>query len=396
MLGSLVVSSYGRNCNWMVVETEMGEFGNSGIEEQAKAGMDNCSSRDKDEQPPGDERDTDEQPPADESVQEQEIVTFEDLRNLFCLLEDKDGGPVWQLMMDKSTPNITYQAWRRDPEIGPTQYRTRTIFEDVIPELVRDFFWDDDFRPKWDDMLIYFKTLEECPRTGSMISHWIRKLPFFCGDREYIIGRRIWESGRTYFCVTKAVPYPSLPRHNKPKRVDTYHSCWKIQAVESRKRDGRLTACEVIFFHQEDTGLPKELVKFGVRRGMWAQVKKLCHGLYAYQNEQMSGAPLSHCAFMARISMKVPASFFSNLANPIKIEDVAQVSSAQVSSTQASSAQVSSAQDSSNAQKGDRWKWAIVGGIIVLVCCLDKGALSKALIFGATRRLKNLRKKNDP
>lgn len=29
------------------------------------------------------------------------------------------------------------------------------------------------------------------------------QFPFFCSDREYIIGRRIWASGKTYYCVTK-------------------------------------------------------------------------------------------------------------------------------------------------------------------------------------------------
>ena len=52
------------------------------------------------------------------------------------------------------------------------------MFEDASPEIVRDFFWDDEFRmkSKWDDMLIYHKTLEQCPRTGTMIVHWVRKV----------------------------------------------------------------------------------------------------------------------------------------------------------------------------------------------------------------------------
>lgn len=41
---------------------------------------------------------------------------------------------------------------------------------------MRDFFWDDDFRPKWDAMLAYCKVLEECPHNGTMISHWIKKV----------------------------------------------------------------------------------------------------------------------------------------------------------------------------------------------------------------------------
>ena len=43
---------------------------------------------------------------------------------------------------------------------------------------MRDFFGDDEFRMsnKWDDMLIYHKTLEECHTTGTMKVHWVRKV----------------------------------------------------------------------------------------------------------------------------------------------------------------------------------------------------------------------------
>lgn len=61
-------------------------------------------------------------------------------------------------------------------QTGPTVYRSRTVFEDVTPEVVRDYFWDDEFRPKWDPMLVYFKILEECPHTGTMIVQWIKKV----------------------------------------------------------------------------------------------------------------------------------------------------------------------------------------------------------------------------
>lgn len=50
------------------------------------------------------------------------------------------------------------------------------MFEDATPELVRDFFWDDEFRLKWDDMLIHASILEECPTTGTMVVHWVRKV----------------------------------------------------------------------------------------------------------------------------------------------------------------------------------------------------------------------------
>uniref|UniRef100_A0A2P2JKZ9 START domain-containing protein n=1 Tax=Rhizophora mucronata TaxID=61149 RepID=A0A2P2JKZ9_RHIMU len=162
--------------------------------------------------------------------EKEDIVTENDFEHLLHLLEEKDGQMEWQFMMEKSTPNLAYQAWRHEPQTGPTIFRSRTVFEDATPELVRDFFWDDEFRPKWDPMLAYFKILEEHPHTGAMINHWIKKFPFFCSDREYIIGRRIWEAGKTYYCVTKGVPYPALPKRDKPRRVELYFSSWVIKA----------------------------------------------------------------------------------------------------------------------------------------------------------------------
>lgn len=51
------------------------------------------------------------------------------------------------------------------------------MYENATPELLRDFFWDDEFRLKWDDMLVHAELLEECPATGTMVVHWTRKVP---------------------------------------------------------------------------------------------------------------------------------------------------------------------------------------------------------------------------
>ena len=64
-------------------------------------------------------------------------------------------------------------------QTGPPQYRSSTIFEDAIPEMVRDFFWDDEFRPKFDPMLIHSETLEKSHTTGTMVVQWVRKVTNF-------------------------------------------------------------------------------------------------------------------------------------------------------------------------------------------------------------------------
>ncbi|CAL9146783.1 unnamed protein product [Musa hybrid cultivar] len=312
----------------------------------------------------------------EERRSEKLAVTEEDLQHLFRLVEVTDGGPEWHKMMDKSLPNMRYQAWRRDPETGPPQYRSSTLYEDVTPEIVRDLFWDDEFRIKngWDDMLLEHTTLEECPTTGTMVVQWVRKFPFFCSNREYIIGRRIWESGRTYYCITKGVPRPAVPRRNKPRRVDLYYSSWCIRAAESR-RDGRMTACEVLLFHHEDMGIPWEIAKLGVRQGMWSCVRKIEPGLRAYQLARRSNEPLSRFAFMAQINTKFDADKLRSF------ESITDLSGNVV-----------------EAEKQKNWtssipKFLVVGGAVAIACTLDHGLLTKAVIFGVARRFANIGKR---
>lgn len=45
------------------------------------------------------------------------VVTEEDFEHLCHLVERKDGGPAWKHMMDRSSPNMSCQAWQRDPEV---------------------------------------------------------------------------------------------------------------------------------------------------------------------------------------------------------------------------------------------------------------------------------------
>ncbi|CAD5187163.1 uncharacterized protein LOC135678117 [Musa acuminata AAA Group] len=303
-------------------------------------------------------------------VAEHDIISEKDLEHLLHLLDDKVGDAAWQNQMERTTPNMIYHAWRHEPEVGPIIYRSRTVFEDATPELVRDFFWDDDFRLKWDSMLAYYEILEEIPESGTMINHWIKKFPFFCSDREYIIGRRIWESGGTYYCVTKGVPYQSLPKNEKPRRVELYFSSWRIRAVESRKQDGQLSSCEVTLVHYEDMGIPKDVAKVGVRHGMWGAVKRLQSGMRAYQMMRKTEASLSRCALMARITTKIP---IDGSITPLEAETsrASEAASGIVNSTQL---------------HGLDWKWVVVGGVAV-VCGLQAGLVGKALLVGAARRL---------
>ncbi|KAI5065885.1 hypothetical protein GOP47_0018509 [Adiantum capillus-veneris] len=313
-----------------------------------------------------------------------------DLLDLHRTVHGKEGGLPWDLMMERSAPGMTYQAWRRDPKNGPTEYKSRTIFEDSTPELVKDFYWDDEFRSVWDDMLIFAQSKEDCTETGAQIVHWVRKFPFFCSDREYLIGRRIFEVDGSFYCVTKAVPYAAVPRRDKPLRVDVYNSSWCIRAGESCVKKGQLTACEVMFFHAEDMHIPKNIAKLGVRQGMWGLVKKMEPGLRKYQAQRAMAKPLSKSARMAQAYTRMSPNYFDSLSVKTLEEEFAydwsgrQDDDVNYEDNDVTRSNEVTQDDSCN--QGGGWKWMIVGGAVVLACTLDRGVLGRAVIFGLARR----------
>ncbi|TVU41938.1 hypothetical protein EJB05_15498, partial [Eragrostis curvula] len=301
---------------------------------------------------------------------ERDIVTERDLEHLLQLLDNMESGDSsWQHLMERTTSNMIYKAWRREPEVGPIMHCSHTIFEDATPELVRDFFWDGDFRLKWDHMLAYSKTLDEFSHNGTTIVHWIKKFPFFCSDREYIFGGRIWESGKTYYCVTKGVAYPSMPKKEKPRRVELYFSSWRIRAVQSPKHPGQMSACEVTLVHYEDMGIPKDVAKVGVRHGMWGAVKKLQSGFRAYQKMRETENTLSRSAIMAQVTTKISIAGSNDLLDQ-----------------GLSRANKTSDENDGSRAVGFDWKWVMVGGAVAAVCVLNTGLVGKVLLLGAARR----------
>lgn len=146
------------------------------------------------------------------------------------------------------------------------------------------------------------------------------------------------------------------------------------ETVKSSKGDGQLTACEVILFHHEDMGIPREIAKFGIRQGMWGAVKNIERGLHLYQNERASGAPLSRSAVLAQINTKINPDYMKSLE--ISEEDSPETE----------------LQGSSPEKPGglNIPKLIVFGGAVVLACTLDHGLLTKAVIFGVARRFGNI------
>ncbi|KAL3574702.1 hypothetical protein D5086_022803 [Populus alba] len=211
-------------------------------------------------------------------------------------------------MMDRSTTTMRYQAWKRDPKIVLLNIRSSTVFEDASPEVVKDFFWDDDFRTKE-----YHAHLSQ-------------------GE--------ISLDGLTY--TTQA---------GVSEQILTTPDHWAIAL--SRKE--------------------LEIVKLGVRQGMWGTVKKIEPGLHAYQKARALGAELSRPAFIAQINTKINPELLRSLGGD---ENLSENEAATTTSEKSLGQNIP--------------KLLIFCGAIILACSFDRGLLTKAFIFNMGRRFGNM------
>lgn len=145
--------------------------------------------------------------------------------------------------------------------------------------------------------------------------------------------------------------------------------------MESNRGNGQLTACEVLLFHHEEMGIPWEIAKLGVRKGMWGTVQKIEPGLRAYQEARASGAALSHSAFMAQVNTKISPEYLQSIGG----DD--------------NSAENESLVASEKPQGMNIPKMLVIGGAVALACSLDRGLVTKYLLFGVARRFANIGKR---
>lgn len=136
-----------------------------------------------------------------------------------------------------------------------------------------------------------------------------------------------------------------------------------------------MTACEVLLFHYEDMGIPWEIAKLGVRQGMWGAVRKIDPGLRAYQKHRASGDPISRSAVMAQVNTKVDIENLRSMGSRTNLSEIEP-------------------EDSPEKPAGRNIpRLLAVGGAIALACSLDRGLLTKAVIFGVARRFAGIGKR---
>ncbi|KAK9910750.1 hypothetical protein M0R45_034698 [Rubus argutus] len=85
--------------------------------------------------------------------------------------------------------------------VGPVKYLSVTIFEDCSPEMLRDFYMDNDYRKQWNKMLIEHEQLDVDKNNGVEVGRTIKMFPLLT-PREYVLAWRLWEGkDKRFYCL---------------------------------------------------------------------------------------------------------------------------------------------------------------------------------------------------
>ncbi|PPD92905.1 hypothetical protein GOBAR_DD10150 [Gossypium barbadense] len=204
-----------------------------------------------------------------------EVVSDSDLKFLIDNLDEKrNEDENWENVIDKKNNFLSYKAKCCKSKDRPLKYLSTAVFESCSPELLRDFYMDNDYRKQWDKTILDHVQLQVYTTSGVEIGRTLKKFPLLT-PREYILAWRLWEGkDTTLYCFIKDCEHPSAPRQKKYVRVEYFRSGWQIRKVPGRD------ASEIRMFHQEDAGLNVEMAKLAFAKGAWSflstLIQKVC------------------------------------------------------------------------------------------------------------------------
>ncbi|RDX71757.1 StAR-related lipid transfer protein 7, mitochondrial, partial [Mucuna pruriens] len=228
------------------------------------------------------------------------FVTDADLKFLMEILDEKlNESDKWENVLDKRNNLLSYNVKCCKPKNGPLRYLSKTVFNDISSEMLRNFYMDNDYRKQWDKTLVQHNQLQVDKSDGTEVGHTIKKFPLL-KPREYVLAWKLWEgSDKTFYCFMKECEHPLAPRQRKYVRVELFRSGWQIREVPGSN------ACEITMFHQEDAGLNMEMAKLAFRKGIWNYVCKMDDALRRYS--VISYRLTSSVTTSLNLMQKVPA-----------------------------------------------------------------------------------------
>ncbi|GKC77610.1 tropinone reductase homolog-like protein [Tanacetum coccineum] len=154
-------------------------------------------------------------------------------------------------------------------------------------------------------------------------------------------------------------------------------------------------ACEVIFFHHEDMGIPWKIAKLGIRQGMWGTAQKIEQGFRWYKKERACSNKISHHVAMAQMSTKIDQNYLTRLESEENEDD------SHTGTLVPHHLESDENEDDSHTetliplekQGGlsiNMPKFLVIGGAVILACSLNRGIVTKGVVFEVAKRFGNI------
>ncbi|CAN1299032.1 StAR-related lipid transfer protein 7, mitochondrial [Linum perenne] len=240
-----------------------------------------------------------------------ELVSEADLKFLVKNLDEIDGSENWEPVVDKRNNLLHYTAKCCKPKNAPITYLSVTVFENCSPELLRDFYMDNNYRKQWDKTVVEHEQIQVDRSNGTEIGRTIKKFPLLT-PREYILAWRLWEGNdKTFYCFIKECEHRTAPLQKKYVRVRHFRSGWRIRKGKLNELTSSLCAwfvtvpgrdaCEIKMYHQEDAGLNVEMAKLAFSRGIWSYVCKMHTALCKYSPSNQLMDPVSALSLIQKV-----------------------------------------------------------------------------------------------
>ncbi|GMH16076.1 hypothetical protein Nepgr_017917 [Nepenthes gracilis] len=213
------------------------------------------------------------------SLRISEIISEADLKSFINYLnEEGNENEKWDNVIDKRNSLLSYKAKCCKPKDGPIKYLSWTVFENCSPDILRDFYMDNDFRKQWDKTFVEYEQLHLDETGGIEIGRIVKKFPLL-RPREYILAWRVWEgNNKIFYCIVKECEHPLAPRQRKYVRVGIFRSAWRIRKVPGRN------ACEIKMVHQEDASLNMNIAKLAFAKGIWSYICEMDNAMRKYSS----------------------------------------------------------------------------------------------------------------
>ncbi|GAB2293102.1 hypothetical protein Dimus_027315 [Dionaea muscipula] len=242
-----------------------------------------------------------------------EILSEADLRRLItCLDGEVDGNEKWEHVISKRNSHLSYQAKCCKPKDGPLKYLSSTVYESCSPDVLKDFYMDNDFRKQWDKTFLEHEQLHIDVSSGIEIGRIIKRFPLL-RPREYVMAWKVWEgNNKVFYCIAKECEHPLAPRQSKYVRVEILRSGWRIRKVPGTN------ACEINMVHQEDAGLNEKMAKVAFARGIWSYVCEMDSALRKYSSSggSRSGSLMTAVTLIQKVPSELEVKSTAAVSKP--------------------------------------------------------------------------------